>query len=317
MLPLVSVVVPCYNHEPFLDDCLMGILEQDYENIELLICDDCSTDDSYNRILDYKLRLESKLRNVIIVKNEVNLGVTKTLNKMLKLAQGELIKIIASDDAMVPHAIRTMVQYMQQNTKTDVLITNGVRISESQHYPNYTLEDKIYKSPPKFDKKRLFGMIYKRNIIFAPGAMIRRDIYIKYGLYNENRYIEDLDFWLRISKNGETEFSFLNAALIYYRKSSNSITSLKNNENFQNRRAKFHIAEKEILNDYQNAAGHRLHADTILQRILEEMIISKKYRLLDYEKIIQEELMNYNMWKHVSMLMKVKYHLIELYYNWD
>ena len=56
--PLVSLLIPCYNHELFLDDCLESIIAQDYANIELLICDDCSPDNSYTKILSYEQRLK-------------------------------------------------------------------------------------------------------------------------------------------------------------------------------------------------------------------------------------------------------------------
>ena len=59
--PLVSIIIPCYNHENFLDDCLNSILAQTYQNIELLICDDCSPDNSYEKILSYKEELEKRI----------------------------------------------------------------------------------------------------------------------------------------------------------------------------------------------------------------------------------------------------------------
>ena len=106
--PFVSIIIPCYNHEDFLDDCLASILNQTYQNIEILICDDCSPDNSYEKILSYKEKLENKFNNVVILKNEVNCGVTKNVNRMLKLAKGEFVKTIASDDSMAPNAISEM-----------------------------------------------------------------------------------------------------------------------------------------------------------------------------------------------------------------
>ena len=145
--PLVSIIIPCYNHEAFLDDCLGSILAQTYPNIELLICDDCSPDNSYEKIMSYREELEKRFNNVIILKNEINCGVTKNVNRMLKLAKGEFVKTLASDDCMAPDAISEMVHFLIENSQIDVVVSNGIKVSEEQRYPDFS-GDVIYNALP-------------------------------------------------------------------------------------------------------------------------------------------------------------------------
>lgn len=302
--PLVSIIVPCYNHESFVEDCIKGILEQDYNNIELLICDDCSSDNSYNILLEYENKLRKRFSRVKLFRNETNLGVTKNLNRMIKMSKGALIKIIASDDVMVSNAISCMVEFFAKNAETDVLISNGNKISEEQHYPEYILGEKIYLTKPNFSCKDMFGNVFRHNNIFAPGAMVRKGIFDEYGCYDENLYIEDLEFWLRILKDGKTVISFLDKNLIYYRINANSITSLYNNSQFEHRRRKFHEAEIKIFEKYRSYVGETIYAETVLFRILEEKTIAVTNGLRNYEKRILNEQKNFNLWKYISFKRK-------------
>ena len=287
--PLVSIIIPCYNHENFLDDCLSSILEQTYPNIEVLICDDCSPDNSYRKILTYKEKLENRFKNVVILKNETNCGVTKNINRMLEIAKGEFVKTIASDDCMSPDAVLEMVNFLLENPDVDVVVSNGLKVSEEQHYP-YFSGDAIYPKSPDFSSDGFFERVANCNEISAPAAMVRMSVYKKYGLYDENVKVEDFEFWLRILKQNETKFAFLNKNLIYYRINQNSMSSMTANANLAKRRKLIHTSEMESLKKYSAFLKENTYFEIVLNRTLAEHGFAVVNRLLEYEKELRKEI---------------------------
>lgn len=281
--PLVSVLVPCYNHEAFLGDCLCSLLAQDYENIELLICDDCSGDNSYGVIQSFAGRLEDRFARAVIMRNDINCGITKNLNRMLALSQGDYVKILASDDAMTPNAIRAMVSYLRQHPEMDVVVTNGLKVSQTQHYPDLAGEEKIYTAAPDFSPQGFFARVAWCNRISAPAAMVRRSVYTEYGVYDEQVKVEDYEFWLRILKDGNCRFGFLDENLLFYRISDNSMTSLVGNAGLAERRRRILDSQLHTLRQYRAYLEKAAYAEIVLTRIFEERWLAVEYHLTDWE----------------------------------
>lgn len=307
--PLVSIIIPCYNHENFLDDCLNSILAQTYPNIEVLICDDCSPDDSYEKILSFKERLENRFENVVILKNEINCGVTKNVNRMLEIAKGEFIKTIASDDCMSPDAIFEMVNFLLDNPQVDVVVSNGVKVPEEQHYPNFN-GDIIYTEAPDFSKDDFFTRVAYCNQISAPAAMVRFSVYEKFGMYDQDVKVEDFEFWLRILKQNQTTFDFLNKNLIYYRINQNSMSSMVANENLAKRRKLIHSSEIESLNKYSAFFEKNTFSDIVLSRTLAERGFAIVNKLSDYEEELSKEIKQFFASNEISFKIAFKYRFI-------
>jgi alpha-1,3-rhamnosyltransferase len=306
--PLVSLLIPCYNHELFLDDCLESILAQDYANIELLICDDCSPDNSYAKILSYEQRLKARFPRVEILKNEVNCGVTKNVNRMLALAKGVYVKTLASDDAMAPNAIGEMVNYLQNNPDTDVVIANGVTVSEQERYPRFTPQGKIYDTAPDFSKEGFFLRVARCNPISAPAAMVRKSVYETYGMYDENIKVEDYEFWLRILKDGQATFGFLDQPLLYYRINANSMTSATQNAGLADRRRRFHQSEMGTLQKFREAFPPEAFASIILEHIHTERCFAVSCKLWDWEAELKESWKTFDGWKDLPWKTRLGLH---------
>lgn len=107
--PLVSVIVPCFNHESFVEQCLRSILDQDYRNIELIVIDDGSTDSSVVKIEALRTVCASRFTRAVFIYRE-NRGLCNTLNEALGCATGQFIAPFASDDIMMPNRISTQVR---------------------------------------------------------------------------------------------------------------------------------------------------------------------------------------------------------------
>src|SRR5687768_6348127 len=91
---LVSVIIPCYNHERFVDLAIESILNQTYRNLEIIIVDDCSTDESLKKIEAFANR-DPRIK---VIRHVVNKGLSRSRNDALKITSGEFIAFCASDD---------------------------------------------------------------------------------------------------------------------------------------------------------------------------------------------------------------------------
>jgi glycosyltransferase involved in cell wall biosynthesis len=109
--PLVSIILPSYNHSRYLDECLESINSQSFKEIELIVIDDCSKDSSWNRINKWLSRkeIQDRFQNIVALKNDKNLGSVATLNKGIGVARGNLVTFINSDDVYYSDRIQHLV----------------------------------------------------------------------------------------------------------------------------------------------------------------------------------------------------------------
>ncbi|MGN0999426.1 MAG: glycosyltransferase family 2 protein [Faecousia sp.] len=304
--PLVSLLIPCYNHEKYLDDNLSSLVEQDYENMELLICDDCSPDGSYAKIRGWEERLRSRFSRVELLRNEANCGVTKNINRMLALAEGDIIKILASDDAMMPDAVSAAVACMRE-THADVLIVGGFKIPEDRHFPHFGSGEPVYPAAPDLSGEGLFVRTALNNEIFAPGAFVSREVFRRYGTYDESIPVEDFEFWLRLTKDGKVRFSYLDKPLICYRVSAGSITSQTGNAGLERRRRMFHRAEMDTLRKYAPDLPRAVYAEAVLRRILDERYLAVNAGLSAWDRELRREWASFSEWNALPWKSRVRY----------
>ena len=147
---LVSVLIPSYNHEKYVGDCLESVLAQTYSNIEVIICDDKSKDNTYEVIERYRQRLEEKFSRICIIENDNNLGIVKNCNKLISLAKGDYYKLLASDDMLRPDGIEKLVFFLESHKEHNMVYSYGDRIGE-----NITFKDVVGNSinnPIKYKK---------------------------------------------------------------------------------------------------------------------------------------------------------------------
>jgi len=309
-LPLVSVVIACYNHEKFIKDCIFSIMQQDYENIEILICDDCSVDSSWEILSEMEEKMQSRFTRVFLYRNTENKGVTYTLNGLIKNARGELIKGLASDDVILDiKGISKFVSYMKEFPQTKVVIANGILINEDQHMPiNIDIGKavRIYKDRPVFDRELLFESIYKNNYIFAPGNMIRKELYDVYGYYDEELTAEDWEFWLRITCEGVNIFGYIDEELIGYRINENSLTAKVYNTGLEQKRIKMYKTNMIVLDRYGDKVSPEIYAKTKMHFLLDENKLAVKYNLQKLQKLTSDEYKRFEHWKYIDMKTKLE-----------
>ncbi|MDR3413279.1 MAG: glycosyltransferase family A protein [Formivibrio sp.] len=129
--PLVSVLVPSYNHQKYIIECLESINNLDYPRLELLVSDDCSTDDTYSLAEQWTQRHLNRFERTLISRQSENLGIAGNLQYLFDNAQGAYFAPIASDDMFVKPAITCRVGILQKNRNVDALFGKAEGISES------------------------------------------------------------------------------------------------------------------------------------------------------------------------------------------
>ncbi len=208
--PLVSVLMPAYNAEKYIGEAIESILSQTYKNFELIIIDDCSTDDTWKVIQEY----QKKDKRISAFQNKRNLYIAENRNKLLKYANGRYVAWQDADDISLPDRIEKQVAFLEKNPQVGVV--GG--------YLLFYQDGKIV-STRKYDTtdKLLRKKIFRYSPVAQPAAMIRKECFDKVGDYNP-KYppAEDIDMSFRIGNH--YKFANLSEPVIKYRQYDNSAT---------------------------------------------------------------------------------------------
>ena len=201
--PLVSILVPAYNHEDYVSTTLNSILSNSYVNKEVLIINDGSTDETPNIIFEWVKKNHNKID--IIYKSRENLGVVKTLNELISLSNGKYIYNLASDDCLLDGGIETMVSYLQNNKEKMAVIGDSALINkESKIIFKSTLKDYFDARVEKYQSdENLRNEIILRWSVAGSVFLARKKLYsFPEFSYNDKLQQEDWDMYLKlVSKN--------------------------------------------------------------------------------------------------------------------
>lgn len=211
-LPLVSICMSSYNNAHYIVDTLDSIAKQDYQNIELIIVDDCSADDSVS-IIDLWLS-KNDIRHKFI-KNEKNIGLCKVTNLLIGNSSGEYISIIASDDLMIFDKISRQVSIMQsESADVGVLYSDAYLINDSGDmlFGRFIQWHRhFFKIPEGY----IFETLLEGNFIPVMSVLWRRNCFEVCGKFDEALAYEDYDMLLRVSL--KFKFIFSNHLSVKYR----------------------------------------------------------------------------------------------------
>src|SRR5271157_1202973 len=184
--PLVSVITPTYNRAAYLPETIESVLSQDYPNIEYIVLDDGSQDNT--------LEILRKYGDKIIVEAHPNIGETETVNKGFRMAKGEFICVVNSDDPLLPGAITRMVSMILNEPNVLAVYPDWLEIDP---FSKPIREMKL----PDYD---IFNMINDFKVAMGPGSIFRRAVLVKYGFRDtKRRYTGDLEFWFRLALHGK------------------------------------------------------------------------------------------------------------------
>lgn len=228
---LVSVLIPAYNHENYIQETIESIINQTYPNIELIILDDGSKDKTWEKITELKPKCENRFVKIHF-ETKQNEGTCMTLNKLLKLSSGEFVYIIASDDLAKPQAIEEELKFLQDNPDYALAVGDneyvdsmGKQIFRTQKAFTSNIKNAKYKTVKEFLSSKLkidflsddFGSyktLYKENYI-PNGYLIRKNIFETIGNFTKNAPLED--FWLMLQISKYKKMKYIDEILFSYR----------------------------------------------------------------------------------------------------
>ncbi|MEN5092803.1 glycosyltransferase [Pseudomonas protegens] len=206
--PVVTVIIASYNHAPYIEQSILSVLNQTYSNIELLVVDDGSSDDSVERIR----RLQAL--HGFDFRVQQNQGLTNTLNGAIARAKGSLIVPFGSDDIMLPERIATQVAYLDGKPEVGICAGNIELIdSDGNLFPENRQRRDVPFRRLDFDDMFLERKPYPP----APTLMIRREALEKVGGFDPSIRLEDLLIELKITHAGYF-IDGLNVLMARYRK---------------------------------------------------------------------------------------------------
>lgn len=192
--PLVSILTPFKNTEKYLADCINSIFNQTYTNWELIIVDDCSTDNSFELVNNF-----AKIDNRIKLLKNSGIGIIEALRLAFEESKGELITRMDSDDIMASNKIEVLVNNLLDHGKKHVAIGLVKYFSEDEIGPGYkSYENWLNKLTFRGNN---YSEIYKECVIPSPCWMVYKTDLVTCGAFQPNIYPEDYDLTFRFYKH--------------------------------------------------------------------------------------------------------------------
>lgn len=207
-MPKVSVVLPTYNGSKYLAESIDSIINQTFTDWELIVINDCSTDNTLEIANSYAEK-DSRIK---VFTNPENLKLPKSLNEGFKRASGEYYTWTSDDNKYKPEALSVLSVYLDKNSNIDMVYSDFSRIDSNDKY----LCDTILASPENLP----FG-----NVVGA-SFMYRSSIAKKVGEYDASLFLaEDYEYWIRIYREGN--LAHISDNLYFYRNHEGSLTETK------------------------------------------------------------------------------------------
>jgi len=215
--PLVSVIIPSYNHSQFIQETIISIINQDYNNIELIIIDDGSTDNSIEKINELLILCENRFQRFEF-RSRKNMGLTATLNESLEWCNGDFISHVASDDGWYPKKISKQVQFLLSNPDVPACCTNIEPKGGHGGKGRYTKNKLVF-----YELNDI--LLFQYNLP-APTLMFNKLRFGFWPIYQENHCVEDFYLYLKITSKG-LKIACLPEILGFYRRHSKNTSSLE------------------------------------------------------------------------------------------
>ncbi|SIQ50231.1 glycosyltransferase [Pontibacter lucknowensis] len=206
-LPLVSVICLCYNHERFIAEALDSVLAQTYPNLEIIIMNDCSTDNSVAIIQEYVRQYPQ----LTFMSTGTNLGNTRAFNMAWRASKGDYIIDFATDDVLLPERVAQQVAAFEKlDDSYGVVYSDAEYIDDNgRHVKFHCQRNKAGEVVSFVPSGDIFEHLLSRYFICPPTMMMKRQVFEDLQGYDEALAYEDFDFWVRSSRR--YKYFFLDA----------------------------------------------------------------------------------------------------------
>jgi len=222
-VPLISVIMPCYNHKAYVEQAVISVLQQDYESFELIVVDDCSIDGSYELLQSLSLRYGFRL-----IRMDANQGVCAAMNKGLESARGKFIATMDSDDVMLAGRLRLQADYLMANNQVGLVGGKVVYID------SLGAEVKREKLNGRGSVRVLTikEILAEAFAVGGPVSMYRRSALADEANYDERLRVQDFQMTLKIACAGH-EVHILPNWITAYRRHGTNISRTQYRRQFE------------------------------------------------------------------------------------
>ena len=277
---LVSVCIPCFNNEKFIAETLTSLFNQTYQHLEIIIVDDCSTDNTLNFLETVKdIRVKYTVQH--------NKGAAAARNKAFSLSTGEYVKFLDADDLINTDFIEAQLKKIVHHPEC---------IASSKWGRFYNNDISTYKSSPEKVWKDLSGIDWMLESLLGSGGnmmqpgifLIPRKVIEKAGPWNEQlSLIDDFDFMTRVILSANHVLFCEDAVLMYRSGGTGSLSAQKSSAHLQSAYNSINLGIANIL-QHRNDTISRLASANTLQRWAYEFYPSRKDLCVEVEKRIKE-----------------------------
>lgn len=305
MNDLVSIIVPIYKVEKYLDKSIRSLLNQTYKNIEIILVDDGSPDNCPKICDDF----EKKFNNITVI-HQKNMGLSGARNSGIKIAKGDFLFFHDSDDSLEPDCISELVKCIKKYN-TDISICGRFyEFENGEKFCKYTERfDKIYTFEDAMEEMNKFfyfdmsawGKLYKKHLfndIEFPVGKLSEDYFIMYKLFEKSKNV-----------------SFISKPLYNYLQRQNSISKNKKiNEDFL-------IAAEKQMQDLENYSEkmkiivHVAYASaclTVMDFYIKQDVVCPKENLKKYKEIIKENYIYIKKYKNITFAKRMQFKLFSM-----
>ncbi|BBL69629.1 glycosyltransferase family 2 protein [Methylogaea oryzae] len=196
--PLMSVAIPAYNHSAFIEACLASVCAQTYPELELVLIDDGSRDDTFAKAEAFLARHPDRFRRVVLKRQE-NQGVSATSNACIEACQGEWVHLLGSDDILYPDKAMTIHQAIASWNCPELALVHADVDYVDETGRTVTRKRQPARPAPGPDFHAYRWLFAGKHYVFNPTITLRRDAILAVGGFDKTLPLEDLDCWLRLS----------------------------------------------------------------------------------------------------------------------
>jgi len=197
-LSLVSVAIPAYNHASFIEACLASVCAQTYPELELVVVDDGSQDDTLEVARRFLEPRRGRFRRIVLERQE-NRGVSATSNACIAACRGEWVHLLGSDDVLHPDKIARIQQAIAEGNSADLALVHADADTIDEQLVRLARRRQKPRPAPGPDREAWRILFLGDNFIVNPTVTLRRDAFLAVGGFDRKLALEDIDCWLRLS----------------------------------------------------------------------------------------------------------------------
>ncbi|CDF13494.1 putative uncharacterized protein [Bacteroides sp. CAG:98] len=300
----ISIIIPIYNVAPYVERCLYSALNQSYEDIELVLVDDCGTDNSMNIVSEVVEKYVGN-KKILLFKHEHNLGLSAARNTGIKNATGDYLLFLDSDDEIPLNAVELLLEATNENP--DFVIGN-IKVLGSDKFSFYF---SIPSGVIQGNELILDSFIKDKWYSMAVNKLIKKEFLLNHHLFFKEGILHEDELWSFILATKANKMSVVKDYTYHYYIRNDSITGKISIRNYESN-AIILCEKKKIIDEINNVDFHSYMMEKIVDFYYSLLVFRPSYNKLVCMHNLLKKNMNTLHLKDLSTSYKVKYLLFRL-----